>query len=796
MKENKQIKIINSIVFLTGILLISVSIQKLFLTKGSYQASENSIGAISFLENDIRLKKTNYFEWFKILSPDNQLNINDKIFSNTGSKATIKLNSGHQIKLQEQSLIKIKDSNSIKIQKGLAVITLKKGDRPLNVFIGKKKIQLKTNSDSTVSINHGIKTTIEVDQGELEVITSNKSLKVQKEKPLFLDAKESLVQTQLKYPENQNLYTKTKALEILFKFSPKEDNSKILLSKTNSFVKPKILEPKLSHSLVPGTYYWRVGETPPNHFKVIRMVPPPSIKNSGKLENIFIYSDKTKISGTLLNPFKASLVALYTDKLNLIKEITTQDEKFEFSNILPGRYIIKAKQNQNYLQSNWSQGQEYLITKLEESPGEALIIELKRPNQEVKFEWKKEKKDLSLFEVSDSPNFKRILISKRIRSKNFTHIKFPVVGTFYWRANKLDKDGSRTKQVPLKVIIRPTPAPSKPKSLPTLKLKMKYKKKRTSLLQRFYNLLIPSALASDNQFVELKFPKIENAKSYQIQIFKDKESKILIKSINTTSTTINWTPPQTGNYYWKISYTDHWNRKSPFSDSSSLKVVFDEYKKKPEEKNKIVKKQKDVEQFNTQGKTKVQFLLGPSSISFSQKILTSNAKNISIEGQVYDSREITLEHDFESAYLKSIFSSYFTQGGKVFNGQDYQHRRMKLGALTYFYNLSFLISANQLTTYKIDDELVLNDEVHYDFSIGLEYRKALIVGKKHKIEANLGFSGLANLDYSTGLSYEYNYNSKYKALVSAKYFNGQFDHSEIDINYQCFQLLIGLSSNI
>ncbi|MFT6633140.1 MAG: hypothetical protein ACJAS4_003110 [Bacteriovoracaceae bacterium] len=799
MKENKQIKIINSLVFMTGIFLICISVQHLFLKKSIYQSTGKGIGSISFFENDIRLKRTNHFEWLNIFSPNNKLNINDKIFSNNNSNATISLTTGHTIEVKEESLIKIKDSNSIKIQQGLAVITLKKGQKPLNIFLGKKKIQIKTNSNSTVSINRGVKTTIEVDQGELEVTTGLKTFKVQKNKPVFISSNEALVQTQLEFPKNQNLYSPKSTMDINFKFSPKLENSKILLSQNENFSDIKTLDGMGSHNLKAGTYYWRVRESIPNQFKIIQMVEAPLITNNKEREEILIYSDKAQLSVMIENPYHRTLLALYSAQHKLIKEVQTQKKVYVFNDLSPGEYVIKAKQNQKYLQSEWSKEYHYNITKLEETIGQALVIELKKPNQKVRFEWMKDPKDLSLFEVSSTPKFDKVIISKRIRSKNFTHIEFPVVGTFYWRTHKLAKDGTRVKQRPIKVIIRPTPAPTKPKSLPGLKLKMKFKNKQTTILDKLLNFFISSAFASETQFVELKFPKIENAKTYHIQIFKDKNSKHLVKEIKTTGNTLNWTPPQAGNYFWRISYTDHWGRQSPFSDSSPLNIVIEVVKKKIKPKLKptksLIPKVVKTQNHSTKeklAKTKVQFLIGPSSMNYSQKL----ENKISIAGEVYDARKLSIIHEIDSRFFKKIFSSYFTQGGKVFKNQDYQHRKIEFGALSHFYNIAFLINLNQLTAYQIQNEQVENDKLIHELSLGCNYEKAFKVGKKHSFHANIGLSGLKNLNYSTGLSYEYNYKMKHKILLSTQYLNGQIDDNDFDINYQYFQLLAGFSTSL
>lgn len=804
MNENKRIKFTNSIVLLTGIAFICISIQFFYSKKDRSLDKIKSIGEITFSTNDIRLKRTQYFEWFDIEKTNKKISINDKVFSNKNSNAKLTLSSGHEIKVKEQSLIKIKDASTIKIRKGIAQIKLKKGQKPLNLIINQRTIQLRSESDSTVSVKSGDKTTIELQEGSVELKSKLGVLNLKKGTPILIKKDKAITSTELHSPLNTTILTTAQRAKVFFQFSPKKPNSMVTLSESLDFKGSRTLTAGKEHFFSPGLYYWKVQKSTPAFFKVIKEVSPPSILLPAINQDFFIFSKSTSIEIQLKNqgqqPQALKTLALYNSSHKFIKEVSTKKNKIFIKDINEGSYYLKTKQENTFTRSKWSSPVNFKISRATHDETKAMVIELKKPNQKVKFEWNKPKNELSLFEVSPDPNFKNIIISKRIRTRNFTHVTFPVIGTFYWRSQRLNKDGKKVNNTPIKVIIRPTPPPSKPKSLPSIKLKVQSKNsslKNYSTLRKLLSFIISSAHADDDSSptkpankklepVKIKFPKIENAKSYNIQIFSNRKMTRPIKTVQTNKTHFKWLPPKAGTYYWRIQYQDHWSRTSPFSDLSTIKVEFNQSKQekrlgKVENKKKI--------KTPVPSNLRIKFLIGPNSISYSQKL----QRNVSIEGSIYDSKMIRFEKGMNSKYIKNFSISYASYGGLVFDNQNFQARNLLIDSELARFNLTILASLKQLPLYKINTgSEVISDGHFYQPSLGIKYSKALKVGKSHFFKPALSILSSGAFDYNLALSYEYFYNIKNSLLLSVDYYNGQIESQKFDVNYQYFQLLTGL----
>ena len=160
----------------------------------------------------------------------------------------------------------------------------------------------------------------------------------------------------------------------------------------------------------------------------------------------------------------------------------------------------------------------------------------------------------------------------------------------------LNESGEKVYNHPVKVIIRPTPNPKRPQKLPNLKIKYKRSSSWLKYFKRILDIIIPSAYAKTSKGVVVKIPKIDAAKSYQIEIFSNKKLTKKVLTKETNKTTFKWSPPFSGIFYWRVRYTDHWGRMSQFSEPAQIEVEIitaqDKVKNKtpPKLKNKIAQK--------------------------------------------------------------------------------------------------------------------------------------------------------------------------------------------------------------
>jgi len=200
------------------------------------------------------------------------------------------------------------------------------------------------------------------------------------------------------------------------------------------------------------------------------------------------------------------------------------------------------------------------------SPQNGSIVELKRPDQDVTFEWKPDSKAQDptyLLEVSHDPQFAQIQVERKLKGIK-SNVRFSKLGTYYWRTKIIKENGQIEFSRPTKVEVVPSPAP-KPLELPeenTIEIQFE---KETS----FWNWFISPAFA-DGGFIELKWPQNEDAKFYKIEIFTDSEmeNKVLEKKVQTNS--FKWIDVSEGQYFWRVAIVDHWDREGSYSNLSKL----------------------------------------------------------------------------------------------------------------------------------------------------------------------------------------------------------------------------------
>lgn len=222
----------------------------------------------------------------------------------------------------------------------------------------------------------------------------------------------------------------------------------------------------------------------------------------------------------------------------------------------------------------WSEWSSFEIENLSHQvDGDVQKIVLKRPDQEVKFSWDKKENSKTVFELSKEKNFSKVILKKEVEG-DATSIIIPEVGDFYWRSQEKSVDGTFRKSRPKRVIISPTPAPSKPERLPDLKIPLKWKVLESKKTTSFFDFFISSAYAEDlKEVAYLDIPKHEDAKFYLIRIYKDPELKVLLFEKKLTTNQFEWSDVKPGVYYWQHAIIDYWERPSLFSDPSLLTIT-------------------------------------------------------------------------------------------------------------------------------------------------------------------------------------------------------------------------------
>lgn len=269
------------------------------------------------------------------------------------------------------------------------------------------------------------------------------------------------------------------------------------------------------------------------------------------------------------------------------KVIFTQNARDHFEWKIPseGEFTVKVKDAQNPLDI-WSNASVISVVDLSQQKNiEIQKIELKRPDQEVHFNWQASGEEY-LFELSETQSFQQIILSRKVKDHQ-TKVSIPKVGDYYWRSRTL-VNGKWKASSPKKVIIQPVPAPERPKSLPDLKVPLRIKEVH-SIFSIFSN-----AYANSLGFVKINLPTYEEAKSYRLEIFYDQEMTRKVYEKVSGSPKFLWEEASAGTFYYRYSIIDHWDRESEPSEASLLKVTTEHLTPKAPSQINILENEKEL----------------------------------------------------------------------------------------------------------------------------------------------------------------------------------------------------------
>lgn len=349
-----------------------------------------------------------------------------------------------------------------------------------------------------------------------------------------------------------------------------------------------------------GNYLWRVriiddrrkespwGEYRKFSFEEIKLPPPPIIISPGKQYELTLYSkEDASIDFKWIPQYGIDEYELIIVKSNNPEEIIFNKRVFgskftwgikEYGNFSwKIRSIGKSDNTEFGILTPFAIN---LVSDIGLAPENGTKIELRRPNQEVKFEWQspknKELKVTYIFEVSEQSDFKEIIKTENVSSESIK-TSFPKIGVFYWRTRIKGPDNEITYSKPYKVIIEPTPPPQRPVIIPEQDINIQIKEvqsKAETILERILDFLIQSAYAAKLvKFVEIKWNADPDAKKYVLEIYQDPGlGKLLLKKTLSDSY-FEWDGPTEGVYYWRIAIIDYWDRMSSFSKLSKINIV-------------------------------------------------------------------------------------------------------------------------------------------------------------------------------------------------------------------------------
>ena len=769
MQQHYMTKKFNYVLVLVCTAILLVSSYNLFLenTLVSIRSPLTELGRVIELKNTVKHKKSHLFSWNNA-GKHSPVHSDDLIYTHKESNISVQIQD-KTIKLAQETMIKIQSFKTLTIQEGEVELTFTNKDSSLEIIIAGTKYFIKSDK-AKVKINKSSdKASFTVDSGRVKIQEENTDevFNITKSKKLIITNSQVEVVSRsisLIAPENKIFSTKNKIKKVIFRAKSK-NKAKLLISRDRVFENSRQeynFNQKLELDLGLGEYFWKlitqVDSSETRSFQIVRILP--NIDELIPINNYQMnyYQKQTKILFSWTQPkHKSFLIEIFNENNQMIlqKEVTNSKYlwdtnykgivKWQITSI--GKNVIPVKSQINSLSLN----------RIQLEKNKPFVIELSKPNQKVQFNWQRNKSsNYDLFELSDSPNFKNIIIKKKLK-RSSTEITFPKIGIFYWRSNSINKSGEKVWNLPIKVLIRPTPPLKKPKKLPALKLKLQTK----IYLPSFLDLLISRAIANTGGFVSLDWPALSDAKLYEIEIYADKKLKNRIKLIKSKISKYKWNAPRAGEFYWRYRYKDYWGRYSTFSEPSKLQLI--RLKKSTETKVSTYKKQNIKQEKQIQS---INLGFSPSSINYKE---TTNSNNqFKINGEALNGWELKYKKQLNRVnYITALF---LTRTGLVFNGEEFQTRKMDINynfpLIGSFFSAGLII--NSLPTYqnvsskaKFDKQqtaLLITTSAKYiwqklniltDFKVGMGQGKFLNISSSYQFYSHNRYS------FITSVSYEY-----------------------------------------
>ena len=281
----------------------------------------------------------------------------------------------------------------------------------------------------------------------------------------------------------------------------------------------------------------------------------PRIISPSMNQEFYLYGDQGRVDVKVAGDDNISAGLRFEDKDILFKEnqmtsllITSSGTKTVESFYSITSHIVKGDERKFHV---------YLEpSSLDLQQGSKFI--LKKPGQEVSFDWDGDNTGNYLVEISSERNFNRITKKTNVKGLS-AKMRFSKTGELYWRAKKINTDGSVEYGAPKKIILSKPVAPVAPKVKKVIQ-----KRVSESLIFKFLNFIIPQAFAAEDI---IEWAPVNDVESYKIEIYK-KDKLVLSEVVSENAISIAELTP--GNYQYRIASIDYWEQQGEFSDFAPL----------------------------------------------------------------------------------------------------------------------------------------------------------------------------------------------------------------------------------
>jgi hypothetical protein len=776
MQVHYTTKTFNYLISAACVVAIYICYQELFLkNENSSKSSLFSIGQVLETNNNVKSKSEDFLGW-QNLNSDTALAANNLVFTHKDSSAKIKIDA-NTLSLGPETMVEITSSDSVSLNQGKMNIEFDLESKPLKVTSGDSTYTINSTDAKITLTNTESSSILSVQEGRvnLQDNKTKKTIEVLKDQTLKISPLNYQIVSsniELIHPKDAATFQSNKP--VAFEVSSKLKNLNIEIANDKDFKKThklSAIKDKLNLVFNSNAYYWRarsgMTKSEIRSFEIIDFLNPPRLITPRlNFEKIY-YSDSTNIyfSWSKENENKWLLEIFNKDnKLVFFKEVNKPN--YLYPNQLEGHFKWSVTPLKSFSKVVDQKFYTFSVKKNKIEDIKSIVLELKKPNQKVNFSWNKSNSQISVFELSQHEDFEKLILSKRLKS-NKTTVVFPKVGTYFWRSFTIKASGERQYNTPIRLTVKPNPKPKKPKKLPSLKLKL-----QTKVIPSSFHLF-SYAHASNEGSVTLKWPKIDNAKEYEVEIYTDRKLKTKIKTFKTSKTNFEWTAPRAGKFYWRYRFIDFWGRLSPYSDRSTLELV--DVKKISLSKKVEIKSEKKTSHH---------------SLTFAYLLTNFDYNNENDNEFIIDG---VSTNGFELSYqFKSYKFTASTTTGEVFENEEFVHRLMEFSFCKTYKDINFEsgLTTTASSVYENKSSTAINDGLIYNYFI---FASANLYWQHNKLKSavKLGYGPGYLFNLATSYYFYSNKQFKYFLKVSGELLRAKVDTQELKSSQ--FQASIGSS---
>lgn len=798
MRTHNLTKIFNSLLLLSALSLIAMSFQKIFLSKNQHnQSLLEIIGEIGEYQNDVRLKRSQDLAWSFVRKNKLPLGINDSVFTNAQSEVDLILEDQQELKLKSESLIRIKKRDEILLQSGEVEITLKENARPLALNIGNVIYQLKGEGNAKLKItNTDSQKVVEVQTGSVEIQKEDQKIKINSGEKVEIEQAKltaTSAQIELTYPQGVIILKRGERLKPTY-------NSNLVVEKALLIRADKTFElnPGEDISLRGDDYQYTLKmrnkniKAPLVDFKLIKEIEAPRLYLPIDQFNLETIEDKSQVDFKF-SESRQKEIQIFDDSQTLIHSDLINGNSWSYQFPI-GIYKWRIKYFEDYTQSPFSEFRSFSIGKIDINNLKAIKIELTKPNQLVEFNWNNGSQKEVIFKLSRSPDFSGEVLEKKVIGSK-TKITIPEIGTYYWTVK--DKNGLKR---PVKVLITPTPAPTRAPKVKNLNFEYEIPTNKSSLFNKIINFIFPRAYAQDDtKALFINIEKIDEAKIYEIEIY-DQEDNLLFQK-QSAKPTFKWAPKTPGKFRYRVRFQDFWRRWSPFSEIALIKVRT-KYTNEKNSKRKDKKKtqsmaEKVISKKLKKSEKKKDFKLLGNYVFYSMRNLDAQQdgdNNFEIEGLSTTGHALSFIFQNPYAWGEQFVLHYQSQYGSVFDGEEYNQRDLNLGSTFHYANfyLTPQFGLHQHSIYELSGSDVKLAGLELTYSLGLTTTYPINYGTRSSLSPYLKFTTLGLSTMRLGVSYEYRYKKQFSLLIDGAHENKNYSGLSEVVESQSIHILSGI----